>query len=179
MDPKAPLAHCNDCPLWDRPFVPGDGASETETVVVGEAPGKTEVLKGKPFVGDSGVLLEEELASIPIDPSSLYITNAVLCHPEGNKLRSIRPVRACHERLIWEIKQRGPKKVLALGAVAIWAVTGESRPIAELRLAGPLRSPFLGEDVEVGVTYHPGWVLRSRKSRRPHFASDIRQFLGP
>ena len=179
MDPKPPLAHCDECPLKDRPFVPGDGPSRTDRVIVGEAPGETEVKKGKPFVGRAGTVLNEELG---IDRSSVHITNAVLCHPERNKKRNKKPsvqaIRACRDRLIREIKQRGPKKVLCLGVVATWAVTGESRTIAELRLAGALPSPFLGDDVAVWVTYHPGAVLRN-SNLRPFFASDIRRFLDP
>ncbi len=85
-------------------------------------------------------------------------------------------VRACRDRLIWEIEQRGPKKVLALGKVATRAVTDDSGRIADLRLAGPLRSPFLGDDVAVWVTYHPGAVLRN-PNLRPLFSSDIRTFF--
>lgn len=167
MDPKAPLAHCDECPLRDRPFVPGHGASTTDIVIVGEAPGWTEVVEGKPFIGPAGTLLNQELASMSIDRSSVHITNAVLCHPEGNRKPSVRAVRACHDRLIREIEQREPKKVLALGDTARGAMTGESRTIAELRLAGPLRSPLLSDRVAVKVTYHPAAVLlvRSRRSQ--------------
>jgi uracil-DNA glycosylase family 4 len=178
MDPKAPLAHCDECPLKDRPFVPGHGSNKEGIVIVGRDPGRTEVAQGKPFVGKSGVLLNEELRFNGIDRSSVYVTNAVLCHTEGNKKPSVRAVRACHDRLIWEIKQSRPRKVLALGETATGAVTGETRTIADLRLAGPLRSRFLGDDVAVGVTYHPGAILRN-SNLRPLFASDIRMLLDP
>jgi uracil-DNA glycosylase family 4 len=48
-------------PLKDRPSVPGHGSSEEGIVIVGRDPGRTEVAQGKPFVGDSGILLNEEL----------------------------------------------------------------------------------------------------------------------
>ena len=89
MEPKAPLAHCDECPLKDRPFVPGHGSSEEGIVIVGRDPGRTEVAQGKPFVGDSGMLLNEELGFNGIDRSSVYVTNAVLCHTEGT--RSLQP----------------------------------------------------------------------------------------
>lgn len=161
MDPKAPLAHCDECPLKDRPFVPGHGSNKEGIVIVGRDPGRTEVMQGKPFVGKSGVLLNEELKLSGIDRSSVYVTNAVLCHTEGNKKPSVGAVRACHDRLIWEIKQREPRKVLALGETAAESVTGERKTIADFRLAGPLSSRFLGDDVPVRVTYHPGWILRN------------------
>ena len=46
MEPKAPLAHCDECPLKDRPFVPGHGSSEEGIVIVGRDPGRTEVAQG-------------------------------------------------------------------------------------------------------------------------------------
>ncbi|HXJ64562.1 MAG TPA: uracil-DNA glycosylase family protein, partial [Actinomycetota bacterium] len=54
MDAKAPLAHFENCPLRDRPFVPGYGPPMTDRVIVGAAPGQREVVQGKPFVGASG-----------------------------------------------------------------------------------------------------------------------------
>lgn len=35
MDAKAPRAHCDDCPLWDRPIVLGHGPTTADRVVVG------------------------------------------------------------------------------------------------------------------------------------------------
>jgi DNA polymerase len=155
------------------PFVPGDGPGTTGIVIVGRDPGAIEVREGRPFVGQAGCLLNRELGDIGIDRSSVHITNTVLCHTEGNKKPSVRAVQACHDRLIREIKQTGAKKVLVLGETALRALTDRSGAIDVLRLAGPLRSPFLGDDVAVRVTYHPAWVWRNWKKGHPPFASDI------
>jgi len=179
MDPKAQRAHCHQCPLKDAPFVPGDGPGTTGIVIVGRDPGAIEVMEGKPFVGQAGCLLTRELGEIGINRSSVHITNTALCHTEGNKKPSVRAVQACHDRLIGEIKQTGAKKVLALGETASRAVSDRSGAIAVLRLAGPLPSRFLGDDVAVRVTYHPAWVWRNWKKGHPLFASDIRTLLDP
>ncbi len=85
MDPKAPFAHCDDCPLRHRPFVPGHGPSKTDRVrvIVGEAPGETEVVEGKPFVGRAGAILAQDLESIGIDQSSVtgVAPNGIELHP--------------------------------------------------------------------------------------------------
>jgi uracil-DNA glycosylase len=44
VDPRAPLARCGDCPLKDRPCVIGYGPRLANWIIVGEAPGETEVL---------------------------------------------------------------------------------------------------------------------------------------
>src|SRR5437763_7952360 len=115
MDAKAPLARCGECPLQDRPFVAGQGPAMTNRVIVGAAPGWREVVEGRPFVGGSGRRLGEALAGAQVDRLAVYITNTVLCHPEGNMRPPSEAVDACHERLIAEIRQRMPRKVLALG----------------------------------------------------------------
>ena len=83
MEPKAPLARCDDCPLRARPVVRGGCPDETRLVIVGEAPGRREVIEGRPFVGKAGRRLDQALAAAGVDRSAVYITNAVLCHPEG------------------------------------------------------------------------------------------------
>jgi uracil-DNA glycosylase family 4 len=77
-------AKCDDCPLKDRPFVPGCGSDKPQLVVIGEAPGYNEAKEGTPFVGASGKLLRQALAFHGLD--DVYITNVVKCHPKGNKL---------------------------------------------------------------------------------------------
>src|SRR5437660_7370141 len=162
VDAKAPLAHCDDCPLRDRPFVPGHGPPMTDRVIVGQAPADREVVEGKPFVGKAGGRLNEALSAKRVTRLAVYITNTVLCQPEGNKSPPPREaVSACHERLISEIRQRMPRKVLALGTTAGEALTGDSRPIEQLRLMCPAPSPYLGGDAEVRVTYHPSALTRN------------------
>lgn len=58
---QSPARSLRRMPLKDRPSVPGHGSSEEGIVIVGRDPGRTEVAQGKPFVGDSGILLNEEL----------------------------------------------------------------------------------------------------------------------
>lgn len=129
---------------------------------MGEAPGESEAVEGKPFVGKAGGRLNQALAAAEVDRSAVYITNTVLCHPAGNESPPPREaISACHQRLISEIQLRMPRKVLALGATAGKALTGDSRPIQQLRLLRPAPSPFLRGDAEVRVTYHPSALPRN------------------
>lgn len=177
MDAKAPLARCGACPLQDRPFVGGYGPPSAERVIVGEAPGYTEALEGKPFVGKAGRRLDERLSAKELDRSSIYITNAVLCHPLGNQSPPPREaIRACHDQLISEIRdvlrREGQRmtqaKVLALGKTAGKALTtrrpwaDDSRSISQSRLLRPGPHPDLSGYAEVRVTYHPSALSRNR-----------------
>jgi uracil-DNA glycosylase family 4 len=174
MEPKAAFARCDECPLANRPVVPGDGPVAASRVIVGEAPGKSEVLQGKPFVGKAGQRLDAELFDAGVDRRRIYITNAVLCHPEGNE--SPPPsaaVAACHDRLVAEIKRYPRTEVLALGKTAGKVLSGDSRPIQELRLLRPTPSPYLGERTELRVTYHPSALTRD-KEWPTRFAEDLK-----
>ena len=63
----------------------GEGNPSAEIVFIGEAPGKSEDLAGKPFVGASGKLLTEMLESISLSREDVYITNIVKYRPPNNR----------------------------------------------------------------------------------------------
>jgi uracil-DNA glycosylase family 4 len=177
VQPTAPLARCDECPLQDRPLVPGYGPATSGRVIVGEAPGEKEVFERKPFVGRAGRRLDVVLSAAEIDRSMIFFTNALLCYPAGKPPRPpAAAVRACRERLIAEIRQKAPRKVLALGRTAAKALTGKTICITEARLRD-LPFHYLDDHTKVRVTYHP-----SSLSRNPEwpgrFDKDVR-WLGP
>ncbi|MCC8023255.1 MAG: uracil-DNA glycosylase, partial [Clostridiales bacterium] len=54
----------------------GVGVPDAEVLFIGEGPGEQEDLKGEPFVGRSGQLLDKYLASIDLDRHrNIYIAN--------------------------------------------------------------------------------------------------------
>ena len=58
-------------------FVNGFGNAGSSVVLIGEAPGKDEVLQGRPFVGQAGKILTHFLAGAGIERNDLYITNLI------------------------------------------------------------------------------------------------------
>jgi uracil-DNA glycosylase family 4 len=115
VDVKAPFVRCRECPLAHQPFVPGNGPSQTDLVVVGQAPGCQEVEQRKPFVGPAGKALRRVLDSLGVDHlSKVFFTNTVLCYPgksEGtgrDKKPPLAAIVACRERLRREIEKTGP-----------------------------------------------------------------------
>ena len=58
-------------------FVFGDGSMNSVVMLVGEAPGKDEVMLKKPFVGQAGRILQRFLESVDIERQDVYITNAI------------------------------------------------------------------------------------------------------
>ena len=62
-----------------------DGGPDAEVMLIGEAPGAEEDRLGKPFVGQSGKLLDKMLATIGLQRGSVYITNVIYWRPPGNR----------------------------------------------------------------------------------------------
>jgi uracil-DNA glycosylase len=76
---------CPELATTATQLVFGEGNPTAEVVFIGEAPGKSEDLAGKPFVGASGKLLSEMLESISRSREDVYITNIVKYRPPNNR----------------------------------------------------------------------------------------------
>lgn len=172
---------CTACPLHRnllRP-VPMRGA-RGGLVVVGEAPGKDEAKRGRPFVGRAGRLLDKMLVASGIDLEKVGYLNTVCCLPltdpkEGGKVPVIRPPYpdeqwACRHNWIAQMRWLRPKYVLTVGAtplnllrpdLRVTKVAGVVLSRAWRRLVDPWEGRWVGRIVPVVVTYHPAWVLRS------------------
>ena len=72
-------------PLWpgeDKPLVLGDGKKEKPVLMlIGEAPGETEVIKQRPFVGKAGKNLDEFLQLAKLSREEIFVSNVVKIRP--------------------------------------------------------------------------------------------------
>ena len=141
----------------------GEGPVDAEVLFVGEQPGDTEDLAGRPFIGPAGKVFDEAIEAAGIDRSQVYVTNAVKhfkYQRRGKRRIHMRPdageVAHCRWWVAKEIEVIKPRIVVALGATAYLSLTGESRPIAEVRgMPIPMQ-----EDRMLLVTTHPAAILR-------------------
>ena len=78
---------CRRCQLCEtrHNVVFGVGNRQAEVVFIGEGPGEQEDLKGEPFVGRAGKLLDDMLELIDLDRTKIYIANMVKCRPPQNR----------------------------------------------------------------------------------------------
>ncbi len=80
-DPEQNGALCYMCPLRGSKPVPPVGPPDPEIVIVGETPGYQEEVRGEPFVGPSGVQLNDLLREVGFTRKKAWVTNTILCRP--------------------------------------------------------------------------------------------------
>lgn len=182
-------AACTRCPLYRdaTQVVVGDGPPRAELMFVGEQPGDREDLEGRPFVGPAGRLLQEAWEATGIDRRTVFVTNAVkhFKHQMRGKRRiHQRPnageVRACRWWLDAERRLVKPRLLVALGATAAQALTGNGKGVLARR-GSVEQAPDDG--TPVFLTVHPSSLLRlrDRKERRAEterFHGDLRAIAG-
>ncbi|RDE08231.1 UdgX family uracil-DNA binding protein [Pelagibacterium lacus] len=180
---RAAVQACTRCPLYQdaTQAVFGAGAAYARVMMVGEQPGDSEDLAGKPFVGPAGKLFDAVLEEVRIDRRKLYVTNAVKHFkfvPRGKRRLHQTPnageVSACRFWLDREIALVKPAVIVALGATAAKSLLGSGATISKLRGA-----PIEREDgTVVFVTVHPSYLLRlpdrdKAAAERAAFARDL------
>jgi len=113
---------CTACPLHRsaRQAVPGEGSAESGILFLGEAPGYNEDLRGRPFVGAAGQLLDQLLAGIGLDRDKVFITNVVRHRPPENRDPLPEEVAACHVWLERHLAALRPAVIVTLGRHAMY-----------------------------------------------------------
>src|SRR6185295_12549387 len=155
----ADIAACTACPLCRsrKRTVPGVGDRAADWLFVGEGPGAEEDVKGEPFVGQAGKLLDNMLGAIKLKRGhNVYIANVVKCRPPGNRNPEPGEAAQCEPYLHRQIALIKPKLIVALGKVA--AVNLLKRDAAVASMRGKIHRY---QGIPLIVTYHPAYLLRS------------------
>jgi uracil-DNA glycosylase len=156
---------CRECPIGAlaTQAVNGEGSPGARLMLVGEQPGDQEDLRGHPFVGPAGKLLDRALAQLGWPREALYITNAVKHFKfelrgkrRIHKTPAQQEVAACLHWMESEIAFVKPEAVIALGATAARALLG--RAVAVMKERGQWLTREDG--LRVLVTLHPSALLR-------------------
>ena len=156
---------CQECGLGKtrNSFVFGAGDPNADLMLVGEAPGKEEDLKGEPFVGRAGKLLDNILRAINKKRGEgVYIANVLKCRPPNNRDPLPSEVKKCEPYLLRQIKIIKPKIIVALGRVSGKTLLKIDVPLKDMR--GKIHN-YNG--IPLIVTYHPAALLRNPNFKKP------------
>lgn len=195
LEVRAGLRACVRCPLRSEAsqVVVPRGPGDAELVVVGEAPGKTEDIDGKPFVGAAGHLLAGAMREAGIEPNGVVYTNSALCYPKKSNTPNRSHLDSCSTNLRAVLSAWAPSIIIAAGQTALsafwWDLKGDlsklhGRPLfySQERLPAdiPKTCSFCERDGRpcscnrftstVWPTYHPASAL---SSRNPQYRSII------
>jgi DNA polymerase len=184
---RAAAAGCRACDLWKRgtQTVFGEGPRKADLMLVGEQPGDSEDVTGRPFVGPAGRLLDKALERAGIDRAAVYVTNVVKhfkWEPRGKRRIHKKPnageVAACRPWLDAEIALVRPQAVVCLGATAAQALLGRQFKVTAHR--GEVVASALAPVVM--ATVHPSSLLRERDDETRHreigrFVDDLRKVV--
>ena len=168
---KHDCADCHNCPLGATRtnLVFGVGDEKAEVLFVGEGPGEQEDLRGEPFVGPAGQLLDDMLRMIGLDRSRVYIANIVKCRPPHNRDPQPAEQQACSPWLGRQIALLQPKLIVCLGRIAAMALIDP-----EFRITREHGQWFERDGRRVMATYHPSALLRD-PGKRPEAFMDLRE----
>ncbi len=137
-------------------YVPGNGSLTPRLMIIGEAPGKYEDEQGLPFVGPTGVLLDNFLFKAGLRRSECYLTNVVKFRPPMNDLKKLSLIGVDigqQMQELWdnEINKLHPNCILAVGDLALQAVCDVS---GILNYRGSILTARDGK-TKVVATIHP------------------------
>lgn len=149
---------CHKCGLAEtrHNVVFGVGNRKAEVLFIGEGPGEQEDLKGEPFVGRAGQLLDRMLAAVDLDRSRIYIANIVKCRPPRNRDPQPEEQDACLDWLRNQTKLLAPKIIVCLGRIA-----GMKLIKPDLKITREHGIWFEKGGVQMMATLHPAALLRN------------------
>ena len=154
---------CDRCALGATRtnLVFGVGVPDAEVVFIGEGPGEQEDLRGEPFVGRGGQLLDKYLDAIDLSRArNIYIANMVKCRPPQNRDPKPEEQEACIYWLREQIRLIRPKIIVCLGRISAQRLIDPQFRVTRQH----------GEFIERnGVwmmgTFHPAALLRNPRQK--------------
>lgn len=166
---NAQVSVCSKCGLSKnrKSAVPGDGNIQARLMLVGEAPGRQEDLRGLPFVGAAGKTLDKLLQNAGLFRREVYITNIVKCRPPGNRDPSRDEIATCTGLYLKrQIQAIQPRFLVMLGRHSTNYILSESGLKVEgiTRIHGKVYkiSPFNFPIVAIPM-FHPASLLYNLK----------------
>jgi DNA polymerase len=163
----------------------GEGPADASIMFIGEAPGEYEAKSGRPFVGASGRMLNELLASIGLQRSQVYITNVVKDRPPENRDPSPEEIALYAPFLKRQIEIIRPKVIATLGRFAMEFVLNLLQITPDNAMISKLHGQVLHGQTGYGEVamvplYHPAVALYStpRKATLLEDVQALKPFVG-
>lgn len=161
---------CTRCGLCQtrHHVVFGVGNPDADVMFIGEGPGEQEDLRGEPFVGPAGMLLDDMLSIIDLDrKTNCYIANIVKCRPPHNRDPEEAEQEACIGYLHSQIALVNPKIIVCLGRIAAKQLIDR-----DFRITRQHGQWIQKDGIWMMAIYHPSALLRD-VGKRPETFDDL------
>lgn len=163
---------CEKCELCKTRtnVVVGVGNQNAEVLFIGEGPGQNEDLKGEPFVGRAGQLLDKMLTAIDLDRNkNIYIANMVKCRPPQNRDPLPQEQSQCIDWLRNQVFLMRPKIIVCLGRISAMRLIKE-----DIKVTKEHGIFFEKKGVLMMATLHPAALLRNPKQKPDAFEDFVK-----
>ena len=157
---------CGLCETRNR-VVFGVGSRNADVMFIGEGPGEQEDLRGEPFVGAAGKLLDDMLSIIDLNRDNCYIANIVKCRPPKNRDPLETEQEACIGYLRNQVALIKPKIIVCLGRIAAMRIIR-----SDFRISREHGTWINKNGIWMTAIYHPSALLRD-VSKRPETFDDL------
>ena len=164
------VKHCKRCVLWKTRKNPvfGQGNPDTRVLFIGEAPGYYEDLKGIPFCGKAGKILDMLFDSIGLKRSQIYITNILKCRPPENRDPKMEEIEACRYFVERQIEIIKPEIICCLGRYSLKFILDKFSIEGETNMRKVHGKVFeknsLFSPVKIVALYHPAVATYNPKA---------------
>jgi DNA polymerase len=150
-----------------RNTVFADGSPTADILILGEAPGETEDIEGRPFCGQSGKLLDAMFKTIGLPREKLYITNTLFWRPPGNRRPEKSELLMCRPFVEKHIALVNPKLIVYMGDTALKALIKTPLTITKARKnIFEYTNEYLEKPIKTTPTFHPSYLLQSPSKRK-------------
>ncbi len=142
-----------------------DGNSDSNIMLIGEAPGVDEDRQGKPFVGENGSLLDRMFKAIDLNrKKDFYLTNILPWRPPGNRKPTPEEIAICMPFIKRHMELFEPKLIILLGGISASNLLKSSLGITRLR-GKWTEFDLNGNKIPVRPLFHPAYLLRQPKAK--------------
>lgn len=157
------IGDCKRCKLYLQRtnIVFGEGNPDAKLMFIGEAPGREEDLKARPFVGEAGMLLTRLIEKMGFKRSDVYIANIVKCRPPMNRDPELDEIETCKQFLFKQIDIIKPTVIMALGRISVGTLLGNMK----IKITAIRGKFFEFKGIPVMPTFHPAYLIRNPKDK--------------
>ena len=156
-----------------RPFY----TPRSKYVIIGEAPGETEVRRNEPFTGMAGKILWETIYKNKLKLVDFAVINSVNCRPTING-RNTKPTldeaKACNQWIRKFIKVIQPEKVLILGNYAMSTMLNRISGIVQLNASEGSLNEY--DNIPYVLSVHPAYAIYNKLDGQKMLNESIKKF---